>query len=396
MKAVPGRPVAVISTTISRTADQFYRDIAEALQRQGYRVHVVTSDGPDVLNGVIETSTDVHIIDMTRTISPVADLRALARWVRTLRSIRPELVLAGTPKAGLLGMLASWVTRVPRRVYFLLGLRLESAHGARRSLLSAMEFLASWCSHVVIAVSTSLAGRYAELGLAPSSKIVVPHHGSSHGVDSAHFTPRQRQEGVLIEAGLEPGIPVLTFIGRLTKDKGLDALIMALSRIMDMGDRVQLIVLGAQDEPDSNVYLDRLRRPGMPVAVLDEVADVRPFLSVTDVLVLPTRREGMPNVALEAAAMAIPVVTTDATGAIDSVLDGVTGLVVPVDDAPALALAIHRLINDPRLRARLGSVARLRVVADFQPADVATAIVMHALGAGSHTHPARPPVRETG
>jgi len=87
----------------------------------------------------------------------------------------------------------------------------------------------------------------------------------------------------------------------------------------------------------------------------------------------------MPNVVLEAAAMGVPAITTDATGAIDSVEDGVTGLIVPVDDSAALAAAIDRLLGNAPLRTRLGAAARARAVADFQPGHVAAAVVQAAL-----------------
>lgn len=387
----PERPIAVVSTTISRTVDQFYREITGTLQREGYRVHVITSDGPEV--PALRVRADhVHIVPMARAVSLVADLRALFGWIRVLRQVRPDVVFAGTPKAGLLGMVASKLTRVPRRAYFLQGLRLEGVEGRHRAILSAMERLTSWCSHVVIAVSPSLATRYRVLRLDAGRPLVVPHHGSSHGVNTEHFAPIPRSEHVLADAGLRSSMPVLAFIGRLTRDKGPDALIAAARRIRELGDEVQLLILGAQDEADSAGYLERLRGSGLPLAVYDHLEDVRPFLSVTDILVLPTWREGMPNVVLEAAAMGVPAITTDATGAVDSVEDGLTGLIVPVDDAPALAAAIDRLLREPALRREMGAAARARVVADFQPRDVAAAVVAAALGVPNPSPAATPMV----
>jgi glycosyltransferase involved in cell wall biosynthesis len=331
---------------------------------------------------------------MARSVTPWADLRALVAWVRVLRSVRPDVVFAGTPKAGLLAMVAARLVGVRRRAYFLQGLRLEGADGRQRRVLGAMEWLASWSSQVVVAVSPSLARRYAELKLNAGRPVVVPHHGSSHGVNTEHFRPTERAEHVLEEAGLDPTVPVLAFIGRLTRDKGPDALIAAAHEIRRLGEEVQLLILGAQDEADSSSYLERLRDSGLPLVVHDHLEDVRPFLSVTDVLVLPTWREGMPNVVLEAAAMGVPAITTSATGAVDSVVDGVTGVIVPVDDAAALAEAIDRLLKDADLRRRMGRAARDRMVADFQPDDVAAAVVDAALGVGHDAPAGRPRVEE--
>jgi len=372
------QPIAVVSTTISRTVDQFYREITQTFRSQGYAVHVVTTDGPEI-SRLRERSDGLHVITMARNISPLSDLRALIRWVRLLRQLRPDVVFAGTPKAGLLGMTAARITRVPRRAYFLQGLRMEGTQGRQRTVLAVMERVTSWCSHVVIAVSPSLAQRFIELRLDAGRPVVVPHHGSSHGVDTSYYSPRPRAEHILAEAGMDVVVPVLAFIGRLTRDKGPDALIEAIYQIRRPGHAVQLLMVGAHDEADSAVYLSKLQSSGIPMAVFGHLEDVRPFLSVTDVLILPTWREGMPNVVLEAAAMGVPAITTDATGAIDSVEDGVTGLIVPVDDSAALAAAIDRLLGNAPLRTRLGAAARARAVADFQPGHVAAAVVQAAL-----------------
>lgn len=167
----------------------------------------------------------------------------------------------------------------------------------------------------------------------------------------------------------------MTFIGRLTKDKGLDVLLAALRCIRSEETLVQLLLLGAQDEADSAHYLSEIEREPTPAIILHHIRDVRPYLAASDVVVLPTRREGMPNVVLEAAAMGIPSVTTDATGAVDSVVHDVTGLIVPVGDERALAAAVLRLIQDKASHASMGREARNRVVKDFQPKDVARAIV---------------------
>jgi len=367
------RPAVVVTTTISRTVDGFYGQIIDEFQSRGYEVHVVTSDGPEVPR-LRKRADAVHIIPMERTISPLADLRALWAWVRILRRIRPEVVFGGTPKAALLSMVASRLNRVPRRAYFLQGLRLEGTAGTQRWLLGSMEWLTSSSSHVIVAVSPSLAARYQELHLAAGRPIEVPHHGSSHGVDSDYFSPIPRDTSFIYDLAMDPEVPIVLFIGRLTSDKGPDALIGALDLLRLEGIGLQLLVLGAQDEEDSSQYRERIEASTTPVRVIDHLLDVRPYIAAADLLVLPTRREGMPNVVLEAAAMGVPSVTTTATGAVDSVADGETGILVPPDDPRNLATAIRRLLTDPELHQRMGESARLRAVTFFQPRDVAKAI----------------------
>lgn len=372
------RPTVVVTTTISRTVDAFYSQIIEEFQSRGYQVHVVTSDGPEVPR-LRKRADAVHIIPMERAISPVADLRALLAWVRILRRIRPELVFGGTPKAALLSMVASRMNGISRRAYFLQGLRLEGTTGTRRRLLATMEWLTSSSSHVIVAVSTSLATRYQELHLTAGRSIEVPHCGSSHGVDSDYFSPMPRDTSFIRSLPMDPEVPIVLFIGRLTADKGPDTLIDALQLLRAEGINLQLLVLGAKDEEDSSHYQTRLEACPTPVRMFDHLLDVRPYIAAADLLVLPTRREGMPNAVLEAAAMGIPSVTTTATGAVDSVVDGETGLLVPPDHPRNLATAIRQLLTDPELHQRMGEAARSRAVTFFQPRDVARAIAAIAL-----------------
>lgn len=128
-----------------------------------------------------------------------------------------------------------------------------------------------------------------------------------------------------------------------------------------------LLTVGSPEGADVEADLATLGERWTAVEWLDDVAAA---LLASDVVCLPTHREGFPNVVLEAASAGRAVVTTDATGARDSVIDGVTGLVVPVADARSLAAALTRLAADPALRDRLGAQARERVQRDFAPADV--------------------------
>ncbi|WP_082590383.1 glycosyltransferase family 4 protein [Phycicoccus sp. Soil748] len=363
----------LLATTIPRTAHLFYRELFHEFKSRGFEVHLATSDGPEIssLRDVVDT---VHIVPMSRPVSLFKDISSFVRWITLLRRVRPNYVFCGTPKAGLLGMLSSRVVRVERRVYFLQGLRLEGVQGWSGRVLSAMERLASWSSQTVVAVSDSLAGEYESRRLSASRPVVVPHHGSSHGVNTVHFAPTPPDRGLLRSLGMSPEYPTIVFLGRLTADKGPSVLAEALDRMHSQGVYAQLLILGAQDERDSAFHSQRLVADRPWVRVVDHVSDVRPYLAASQLCVLPTRREGFPNVVLEASAMGLPCVTTEATGAIDSVIHGRTGLIVPVDDADSLSTAMRTLINDPALRASMGEAARRRAVADFQPTDVARAI----------------------
>ena len=374
-----GPPLAVVASTIPVTISTFHRELLRQLATAGYQILVVSSPGPELDSLEHDLGVRTFAIPMTRDTSPRSDGMALARWVRLLRRERPALVLTATPKASLLGLVAARAARVPRRAYYLGGLRLEGEQGWRRRMLGAAERLTASCAHVVVVNSPSLAAsvRASRLTSAPKLRVIRP--ASSHGVDAEHFAPRRPDAALRSSLGLAGGMPVVVFVGRVTADKGMGALVEALRLLRSRGRSVQLLVLGSQNERDSAGWVDRLRAEA-DVVLTGHVDDVRPYLALADVHVLPSRREGFPNVVLEAGAMTVPTVTTRATGAVDSVRDGETGLLVDVDAPDQLARAVEALLDDPELRRRLGGAARQWVVRDFQPERVVASFLGHVLG----------------
>jgi glycosyltransferase involved in cell wall biosynthesis len=360
-------PRLVVTTTIPNNAHDFMRGQLNWLARQGLEVHLVSSPGA-LLDATGEREgVSTHPLPMRRYIAPAADLLAFWRWLMLLRRLRPDVVACGTPKAGLLAGVASTVLRVPRRVYVLRGLRYEGARGIRREVLRILERASCAAAHVVVAVSPSLALAAVRSGVVPADKVVMLGHGSSNGVDPGTFRPPTWKErsAARSAAGVPPNAVVVGFVGRLTPDKGLDCLESAFECLSVRNPDVWLLLVGEQDSPPSPAADRLLAHPR--VRALGFVADPLRRYAAQDVLCLPTRREGFPNVVLEAAACGIPAVTTRATGAIDSVVDGETGLTVPVDDPASLCEALELLYGNPGLRAYLGDRARQRALRDFEP-----------------------------
>jgi lipopolysaccharide/colanic/teichoic acid biosynthesis glycosyltransferase/glycosyltransferase involved in cell wall biosynthesis len=318
-------------------------------------------------------------IPMERQIAPVEDLVSLWRLWRTVRQVRPTIVDASTPKAGLLTGIAAWLARVPCRVYTLRGLRLETASGLKRAMLWAAEWVACACSHRVVCVSPSLRARAIGLRLVSPAKAVVLAKGSG-GVDLTRFSPAYRSspqtETLRIKLGIPSGAPVLGYVGRFVKDKGIRQLVKSFQQLRRTYPSLRLLLVGDFEEgdpvePEVRRYIESEAatiRPGF-------VSDTAPYYALMDVLALPTYREGFPGVPLEAQASGVPVVTTRATGAVDSIIDGVTGFLVPVGDTDALTSAVGELLSDSELRQRMGKAGRERMERDFHPEFIWGALV---------------------
>jgi glycosyltransferase involved in cell wall biosynthesis len=340
--------------------------IPSAMAEMGWDVHVVAGDTasevPATLSGI-----RLHTLSMVRNPSPLKDIYSVVSWMLLLRRVKPSIVVIGTPKAALLGLIASFACRVPVRVYQLRGLRLQTVSGLASHVLFLMEWITAKSSTTILAVSKSLKDEYCRVGLGESKKIKVLGFGSSHGVDVHYFHPTRWSSWEPHEPKLRQartaGIPVLGFVGRFSKDKGAQELLQCCKVLGESGIRHAVLVIGPLEGEEES--LNDLMRLCPGTIVTGPVADVAPYYSIMDILLLPTHREGFPNAVLEAAASGVPTVTTAATGAIDSVIDSQTGLVVPHHDGEALAKAVILLVSNPELAKEFGSNARARTIAQF-------------------------------
>lgn len=341
------------------------------LRARGYEVHAVAAPGERLAAFGTAEDVPVHAVPMERRITPLRDLVALARLSRLLRALRPDVVDAHTPKGGLLGMLAARLAGTPVRVYHLHGLRYATTRGATRALLVATERLAAALATEVLCVSRSVADQAVKDGVVAPGKVKVLLGGSINGVDAAgRFRPpadEAARRAAKAALGLPPGAPVVGFVGRLVREKGVPELLEAWRVLREEHADLRLVLVGPQEGHDPLPASARAALAADP-RIRCAGVDWEParWYAAMDVVALPSWREGFPVVPLEAAAMALPVVATTVPGCVDAVVDGVTGALVPPRDPPALAAALRAYLADPGLRARHGAAGRARVLAEFE------------------------------
>ena len=315
-------------------------------------------------------------VPMHREISLFADLKSLFALIRLFKQESPEIVHANTPKASLLGMLAAIVCRVPHRIYTVTGLRFETTTGVMRFVLKTMERITCLCATKVIPEGDGVKATLVRERITrkPMQKI---HNGNINGVDLEWY---DRTEDVMRRAkDLKGNSDAFTFVfvGRIVRDKGIIEFVEAFKRLRTVRSDVKLRLIGRFEDK-----LDPL--PNQTREMIDQCenidfagyqTDVRPFLAASDVLVLPSYREGFPNVVLQAGAMGLPVIVTDVNGSDEAIEQGVNGFIIPKYNTDALYNAMLAMVDDLKFVKQMASVARKQVADKFDQRDVWAATV---------------------
>lgn len=306
-------------------------------------------------------------VPMERHISPLRDLRSLWRLVRVFRRERPDMVHSMTPKAGLLCMLAAWITRVPVRVHMFTGLVFPTATGLKRRILMATDRLTCACATHVLPEGEGVKRDLLDNGIT-RKPIKVLGYGNCRGIDLDRFDPTLPE--IQAEAAKLRKPEVFTFIaiGRLVGDKGINELVAAFSRLNRELPATRLILVGPQEkelDPLSPATLLEIESNPAIEAVGNQ-ADVRPWLAAADCHVLASYREGFPNVVIEAGAMGLPQIVTDINGANEIIINGRNGVIVPPKNADAIHASMSRMATDPAFRSVLAANARSLIASRYE------------------------------
>lgn len=212
----------------------------------------------------------------------------------------------------------------------------------------------------VLCVSQDLVDRCIEVGVPAARCSLVPN-----ALDAGEFYRRRRTEEAKRDGSIPPGRLVVGAVGRLSPEKGFQLLIEAAGRLIGEGQDMELWIVGEGEERSALeskvVSLDL----GERVRFLGFKTDVRPLYEAMDVFVVSSLREGLPNVALEAMAMEVPVLSTRIAGIPSLITDGSNGVVVEPGSVSALASGLRRLLGDPDARLRLARAGRETVETSF-------------------------------
>lgn len=315
-------------------------------------------------------------LPLTRKITPIKDMRAVYKLYRYLQQTKPDILHTHTPKAGIVGMLAAHLAGVPIRLHTVAGLPLLEATGLKRMLLNGVEKLTYRFATRVYPNSFGLEQIILDHGFTKRTKLKVLGNGSSNGIDTSFFSQEHFSEDQINKKRIELGIPadhfVFVFVGRLVKDKGINELVNAFLHLQKAHEKCSLLLVG----PFEN-ELDPLKKS--TVEAMESSTnihntgyqqDIRIYLSLSDVLVFPSYREGFPNVVMQAGAMGLPGIVSDINGCNEIISEKVNGLVIPVKNTVALHQAMQMLLTDSDLYAKLAAQSRRQIVSKYERSNL--------------------------
>jgi glycosyltransferase involved in cell wall biosynthesis len=359
--------------------------------RDTYNITLVANGSPDVLAPLLGRSVSFRRIGIARRVAIFRDMTSLVSLWILFRRGRFQIVHSITPKAGLLSMIAARMAGVPIRVHWFTGQVWATRTGIRRRVLKAMDRLLIGCATHVLVDSPSQAAFLVNEGIMHRAEALVLGHGSVCGVDTERFRPDATARlRVRTRLGIDDSAVVALYLGRLNCEKGLPELGEAFAVAARLVPDLYLLVVG----PDEQEMAKRIRNSLGDVAsrarFIDFTSEPEAYMAASDIFVLPSHREGFGMSVIEAASCEIPTIGTRIYGLSDALIDGRSGLLVPVNDPSALADAIVRLANNPEMRIEMGRAARRHVERHFTQAHLTTALsnfYRHLLETGDVTEP---------
>lgn len=347
---------------------------------QYFEVIGICSDGQYYDELVKSEEIRLIAVEIRREISIWKDFLAILKLMRIFRSEKPDIIHSHTPKAGLLAMIAGKLAGVPIRIHTFTGLRFETAHGLFRKLLIWMDRMTCWCATNIIPEGDGVQHtlRRNKVTRKELKKIL---NGNINGIDTEYFNPDaisiEIQQELKISLGINNRDFVLCFIGRVVGDKGVNELIGAFDQLSQKYETIKLLIVGPF-EPD----LDPLQKRTLEIIERNSriifvglQQDVRPYLSISNLFVLASYREGFPNVVLQAGAMGIPSVVSDISGCNEIISKDYNGMVIPPRQEKALYKAIDTLYMNRETLAKYASNSRGIIVEKFKREDVWNAIL---------------------
>ena len=359
-------------TTVNISLEKLITGQIQFMEEHGFEVHTAS-------HGVYNYKNHHQIENLSRSLNPIQDLKALVELIKVMKEFKPDIVHSHTPKAGLLGMLAARLCGVKIRMHTVGGLPLMEKGKIFRNFLKIIERFTYACSTHVYCNSIGLKD-YITRKLYYSKKLKIIGKGSTNGIDLNVFNPHAVNQEVIDWHKRELGIKdetVLIYIGRIVRDKGIVELVNSFKQVNLENQKTKLLLVGFYEDDLDPLPKETQETIKFNKDILDlgYQHDVRPYIALSDILVFPSYREGFPNVPLQVGAMQKAMIVSDINGCNEIVEHLETGLLVQPKNEEELHTAMIELVQDKSLRQELASNARKSIESNFEQSVIWNAIL---------------------
>ena len=348
----------------------FLERMIPELQKK-YEVILLSSPGSELDEMERKYGVQGKRVPMERHISLFYDLVSLLHLIQTFLKEKPTMVHSMTPKAGLLCMIAAWLTRVPVRVHTFTGLVFPTATGLKRRILMLTDAITCACATHVIPEGEGVMKDLRNHGITKKPMKVLGY-GNIKGVDMMHYSRRPE----VMELGQKlkkEGVFTFLFVGRMAKDKGINELCKAMSKLSGFAP-VRLLLVGWNEDSQDPISQDAkdliTNNPAIEYVGPMYGDELLAYYAAADCYVFPSYREGFPNTVLEAGAMGLPCIVTDINGSREIIVEGENGVIIPPRDEEALFQAMLEMIRNKRSREYMAGKARDMIASRFEESFV--------------------------
>lgn len=358
------------ATTVPMSLNTFCKGMLKELSEK-YEVVALSSPGEDLSTVAEREGVRTIAVPMERHISLSKDLKALIEMIKVLHREKPMLIHSMTPKAGLLCMIAAWLTGVPVRVHTFTGLVWPTSTGLKRKILKATDRLTCACATHIIPEGEGVKNDLIA-GKITKKPLRVLGYGNVMGVDMTHCS--KRDEVLSKMEGLRSDKFTFLFVGRIVRDKGINELCQAFNRLSEDMPNLRLWLVGSYEDtldPISDEAREIIKNNTSIQYVGPQYGDdLLAYYAAADCFVFPSYREGFPNTVLEAGAMELPSIVTDINGSREIIEDGKNGLVIPSQNSQALYEAMRIMVDEKEKREFMAGNARKMIADRFEQSFV--------------------------
>jgi glycosyltransferase involved in cell wall biosynthesis len=351
------------------------------ISENGYEV-IGVSVPNEVLDDVAEREGIRTLgIKMSRSISLINDLISLISFYRLCKKEKPDIVHSITPKAGLIGMLGAKIAGVPIRMHTFTGLIFPSKKGLLRYILIKIDQLLCWAATNIYPEGDGVKQDLINYKITKKQLNIIAN-GNINGVNlqyfNTEFISNKEKSNLKTKLGISENDFIYLYVGRITRDKGINELIQAFTMIKQENIKnIKLIMVGNYDQKHNTIRnsIYETMRQDKDIILTGFQKDVRPYYVIADLFTFPSYREGFPNVVLQANAMELPCLVTNINGSNEIIEEGVNGTIIPIKDVHSLKAAMITMLGNRGLLNNMKQNCRKVVVDKYDQNIVWEALI---------------------